>query len=226
MKVRFEKSEQAAEHIRTFYFSPVDPAAKVHQVAGQFIELRIPHDHKDSRGDKRWYTLSSSPTEDLLAITTKFAPENGSSFKTALRALPPGTEVDMAAPMGDFVLPKDASIPLVFVAGGIGATPFRSMVRFVHDSGEDRNITVIYAANSLAEVAFRNTFQTLGDTFTTVIGDRLTPGKILDAAGRDNSYVYLSGPEPMVEALQQSLKDAGLNKRRIQTDFFPGYTHI
>ncbi len=223
MKVKFEKSEQTAEHIYSFYFSA---ASKVQQVAGQFIELRIPHDGRDSRGDKRWFTLSSSPSEELLAITTKFTTENGSSFKTALKALQPGSEVDMASPMGDFVLPKDQSIPLTFVAGGIGATPFHSMVRYVIDSNEARDITVVYAANSDAEVAFRDTFQKLGDKFKTVVGERLTAEAILAATDQDNGYIYLSGPEPMVESLQRGLKDAGFNKKRILTDFFPGYTEI
>lgn len=224
MKVVFAKSEPAADHIYTFYFAPAD---KPHYTAGQFTELRVPHDNRDSRGDKRWYTLSSSPTEDLLAITTKFAAENGSSFKAALQQLKPGMELDMASPMGDFVLPKDPSIPLTFVAGGIGSTPFRSMVRYVSDSREKRDITVIYGARTKEEVAFQDTFKVLGDKFKPLVGQPLTAETIL-AAGNpgDNGYIYLSGPEPMIEALQKDLRAGGFDKRRIQTDFFPGYTAI
>lgn len=226
MKVTFAKSEQAAEYARTFYFSAPADMASVRQIAGQFIELRVTHDNRDSRGDKRWFTLSNSPTEDMLAITTKFATENGSSFKAALQALEPGSLVDMSAPMGDFVLPKDASIPLVFVAGGIGATPFHSMVKFVLDSNEARDITVLYAANSIAEIAFQDTLKCLGDKFVTVVGEHLTTEKILAVADQQKGYLYISGPEPMVEAIQQGLKDAGFDKKRIQTDYFPGYTTI
>lgn len=224
MKVAFVRSEPVVDHIRTFWFKPERP---IRYTAGQFIELRVPHDHKDNRGDKRWFTLSSSPTDELLSITTKLAVENGSSFKHALASLEPGTMLDMASPMGDFVLPKDSSIPLVFVAGGIGCTPYHSMVKFLQDTREKRTLSVIYAANSAAEIAFKDTFSRLGDNFKTIIGERLDAAKILDLAGNDpEQYIYLSGPEPMVEALDKDLKHAGFNKKHIRTDFFPGYSTI
>lgn len=226
MKVRFEKSEQVADHIYSFYFAPVIPSEKQHYVAGQFIELRVPHDDRDNRGDRRWFTLSSAPTEDSYAITTKFAAKDGSSFKDALRVLKPGSEVDMAAPIGDFVLPKDPSIPLVFVAGGIGVTPFRSMIAYVHDKAEKRDISLLYAANKQAEVAFEPVLKQLGSGFKAAIDTRLTAETIMAAGKPDESYYYLSGPEPMIQALQQSLKEAGVNKRHIQTDFFPGYASL
>lgn len=228
MKVVFAKSEPAAEHIRTFYFTPADGLShKPHYTAGQFIELRLPHNNRDKRGDKRWFTLSSAPTEDLLAITTKLADQDGSSFKAALRNLKPGAELDMAAPMGDFVLPKDPAIPVIFVAGGIGATPFRSMIKAYLDNGDKRDITLIYGANSRGEVAFLDVFKQLGKNFLPVVGKPLSAELILSLADPgESAYVYLSGPEPMVEALQKDLRDAGLDKRRIQTDFFPGYSLI
>lgn len=220
MHVVFERAEPIADHITSFYFSA---ATKPHYVAGQFTELRIAHDNRDSRGDRRFYTLSSSPTEDLLAITTKFAPQNGSSFKAALQALQPGTELDMASPMGDFVLPKDQSIPLTFVAGGIGCTPFRSMLHFCRDSGEQRDITVIYGARSQSELAFQDEFQTLGAKFIALTGQPLDAATVTKHAN-PTGQIYLSGPEPMIESLQKDLRDTGVDRKRIQTDFFPGYT--
>ncbi len=224
MKVLFDHSEEIAGSIRTFWFRPEKP---VRYTAGQFIELRIPHDHKDNRGDKRWFTLSSSPIDELLSITTKFAAENGSSFKQALASLEAGTELNMASPMGDFVLPKDGSIPLTFVAGGIGCTPYHSMVKYLKDSSEFRTITVIYAANSQDDIAFIETFRDLGKHFVRVVGERLSADKILELSGnREDQYIYLSGPEPMVEALDKDLKSQGFNKKYIRTDFFPGYDEI
>lgn len=224
MKVTFDHSEDVAKNIKTFWFKPEKPTR---YIAGQFIQLCIPHENKDNRGDKRWFTLSSSPDGGLLSITTKFASENGSSFKQALGHLSPGTELAMASPMGDFVLPKDASVPLTFVAGGIGCTPYHSMVKYLQDSGEDRPVTVIYAANSPEEIAFKETFERLGDHFIPVIGDRLSADKILELAGKnDGQYIYLSGPEPMVETLEKDLKSRGFNKKHIRTDFFPGYSAI
>lgn len=219
MKVVFDHSEEIVQNIRTFWFKPNH---KIRYIAGQFIELRIPHEDRDSRRDKRWFTLSSSPTDELLSITTKFAGETSSSFKNALFNLEPGTQLHMASPMGDFVLPKDASIPLIFVAGGIGCTPFHSIVKYLSDSGEKRDVTLLYAASSDEEVAFRPDFRALGDKFITIVGERLTVEKILDHYNKDQ-YIYLSGPEPMVEVLDKGLKQKGVDKKHIRTDFFPGY---
>lgn len=222
MKVNFDHSEPTAKDITTFWFKP---EKSMRYTAGQFIELRIPHEDKDSRGDKRWFTLSSSPTDDLVSITTKFAPKDGSSFKSALKALEPGADLIMASPMGDFILPKDKAIPLVFVAGGIGCTPFHSMIKYMNSTDEERDITLLYAARSKEELAFTDEFSRLGDRFIPVIGDRLTAEKVIELGKvSDSNYVYLSGPEPMVEALENDMKKAGVNKKHIQADFFPGYS--
>src|ERR1700693_2134326 len=101
MRVVYDHRHDEAANITTFYFKPESP---VRYTAGQYIELTIKHEHPDDRGQKHWFTLSSSPTENYLSITTKFAAEKGSTFKKALRALPPGTELHMSEPMGDFVL--------------------------------------------------------------------------------------------------------------------------
>lgn len=222
MKVSFVRSESTAKNIRTFWF---EPERKIRYVAGQFIELYLPHNQPDKRGTKRWFTLSSSPTDELLSITTKHTPKIGSSFKETLFNLKSGTELKMASPMGDFILPKDTTIPLVFVAGGIGCTPFHSIIKYLQDTNENRDITLIYAANSYDEVAFSDTFEKLGSKFKKVLGERLTAEKIIKlGTATEQHYVYLSGPEPMVEALNNDLKKLGIGKKHIHTDFFPGYT--
>src|SRR5690606_36942002 len=108
----FIKADDVARHTRTLWFRPKRP---VRYIAGQFTELYLPHDDADERGIRRWFTISSPPTEELIGITTRFT-DDGSSYKRRLRALEPGAVLKMADPMGDFVLPKDPSIPLVFVA--------------------------------------------------------------------------------------------------------------
>jgi len=222
MKVTYIGSEPAADEIRTFFFRPVK---RIRQIAGQYIELTIPHDNMDDRGDKRWFTLSNSPSDELLSITTRLNPHS-SSFKKALLNLKPGTELNMASPMGDFVLPKDSSIPLLFVAGGIGSTPYHSIIKFLQDTGEKRDISLLYAANNVGNVAFRETFEKLGDKFKTQIGNRISAEEILKNVHKSGTHVYVSGPEPMVEALEKDLLDKGLDKNHFHGDFFPGYTGI
>jgi glycine betaine catabolism B len=224
LKAILDHIEDIAPNIKTFWFRPQSP---VRHTAGQFTEIRLPHASKDKRGDKRWFTISSSPTEDLVSITTKFSTNPSSSFKKTLQSLKPGTELNLASPMGDFILPKDPTIPLIFVAGGIGCTPFRSIIKYVLDSGEKRDITLLYAANSEQEVAFMDIFKSLNKKFKILVGERLTAEKIKDLANVTSShYIYLSGPEPMVEALEKDLKRSGVDKRHIHTDFFPGYTSV
>jgi ferredoxin-NADP reductase len=231
MNVILDHTEDIAKNIKTFWFKPERP---MRNIAGQFTELYLPHEHADNRGQRRWFTISSSPTEDMVSITTKFFGEQASTFKKTLFALQPGAPLKLADPMGDFVLPKDTSTPLVFVAGGIGVTPMRSMVKWLLDTREKRSIHLIYAANKLEDVAFEPLFRQYGLKLTTVIKEppagyegesgQLDADRILTIAGDDDkSLIYLSGPEPMTEALTKGLKAKGVNKHRLVTDYFPGY---
>jgi ferredoxin-NADP reductase len=234
MRVIFDHSEPVAHNIISFYFKP---PRKVRYTAGQFIELTLPHDNPDKRGHKHWFTVSASPSEDLLAITTKFPGEGQTStFKQTLQKLKPGEEVLMSDPMGDFVLPKDKTIPIVFVAGGIGVTPMRSMVNWLVDEKEQRPIKLIYAANSQDEVAFADLFKVYGLPVAYVFtkppknwkgeSGRLDAKRILELApDKDNQLYYLSGPEPMVEAFVKDLAAAGIPSRRLVGDYFPNYTN-
>jgi ferredoxin-NADP reductase len=234
MKVTFDHSLPEAPHITTFYFKP-DHA--VDYTAGQYIELTIPHKDPDARGIKRWFTLSSSPTDELLSITTKITPVNGSTFKQALQNLTTGITLHMSEPMGDFVLPKLIQTPLIFVAGGIGLTPFHSIFSWLHAVNESRPIKFIYAVHSEDEIVFQQTFDKANIHATIVVtnpsaawgGERgqVNAELILGLEKpADNTLVYLSGPEPMVEALVTDLKKSGLPKSQLVTDYFPGYTGI
>lgn len=234
MKVTLDHTEDVAKNIRTFWFKPPKP---VRYTAGQFIEMTLPHANPDERGIKHWFTLSSSPSEKLISITTKHAVERVSTFKQVLFGLEPGAEITISEPMGDFVLPKDIARPLVFVAGGIGITPMRSMIKWLVDNQEHRTIQLIYAANALEEVAFRDLLNDYGCPTDIILSDppknwqglsgHLDSAKILELAPDvDNKLYYLSGPEPMVEALEKDLVLSGVDKRRIVGDFFPGYPPV
>lgn len=235
MKVTLDHVTNRSENINTFYFKSDKPSR---HIAGQFVELTIPHDSPDKRGQKRWFTLTSSPTEELLSITTKYAAKDGSTFKQALSRLQPGAELQMSDSMGDFVLPKDKTTELIFVAGGIGVTPFRSMIKWLTDSGESRSVSLLYAANSPAEVLFQDDISAYNTRFVATVNiapdewqgevGYLTAERIIDFAGSDlsNKLVFLSGPEPMIEALVAGLNKNGVDKKRLVTDYFPGYTEI
>jgi ferredoxin-NADP reductase len=234
MQVIFDHKEPETDSIKSFYFKP---AVRVRYTAGQFIELTLPHPKPDSRGVKHWFTLSSSPTQEYLRITTRLAGKAGSSFKRTLDHLQPGKAVTMSDPMGDFVLPKLIQTPLVFVAGGIGITPYLSMLQWLADTNETRPIKFLWGVRSEADIAFQDVFDKVRQHLTIVVNEatsawggergQLSAELVLGLEKpTDDTLVYLSGPEPMIETLSHDLEKAGLSKRRLVTDFFPGYETI
>lgn len=232
MQVVFERSKDEAANIRTFYFRPEKP---LYYTAGQYTELTLQHPHPDERGIRRWFTLSSSPTDELLSITTKYAGDDtSSSFKKALFALEPGTELHLADPMGAFVLPKFIQTPLVFVAGGIGITPFHSILGWLAATSEQRPIKLLYGVRSEDEIVFQETFDKAGVHATIVVGEassawggergQLTAELILGLEQpSEDTLVYVSGPELMVQKLGKDLQKSGLANYQIVTDEFPNY---
>jgi glycine betaine catabolism B len=220
MNVTLDHVEDIASHIKTFWFKPEYP---VRYEAGQFIELTFHHDNPDERGVRRWFTLSSSPTDELLSVTTKLA-DKPSSFKQHLFALKTGDSIIMSDTMGDFVLPKDKTVPLIFVAGGIGVTPIHSMVKYLHDTNQQRITHLLYAAHSTDEIAFKDLFDSAVSKSQYITDKQLSSQDILSVTKQySNPIVYLSGPEEMVEVFFAELREAGVPGSRLVTDYFPGY---
>lgn len=234
MHVTIDHRKEEAPGIITTYFKP---EKSVSYTAGQFIEFNLKHNNPDERGVRRWFTLSSAPEDDFLTITTRYAGKNSSSFKRALMNMPEGSGVTFSPPEGDFTLPKDEDTKLIFVAGGIGITPMHSMVSHLLQSGEARDIRLLYGVNTLEDAVFMETFDDYHVDVELVVTKpapswngatgRITAEQIITAAkDSDNYLIYLSGPEPMVETLDKDLKAKGVDKKHIKTDFFPGYNHI
>ena len=228
MKATLEFTEHHTSAIKTFWFKP---NKKVNNVSGQFTELYLPHNHPDSRGQKRWFTIYSSPTEELLAITTKIIPES-STFKQTLLGLNPGEELNFAEPIGDFILPVDKSIPLVFIAGGIGITPFRSIIKWLQDKNEERDIQLLYASRDESELLENKLFEKIQTKYIVSqpskswsgLSGQLSSDRILEIIKlRPNTHIFLSGPEPMVEVISRDLINSGIPKHQVVSDYFPGY---
>ncbi len=191
--------------------------------AGQFIELTLPG------VGKHWFTLSSSPQEHDLSITTR---RSDSDFKKALFAMNASSSVDISQPMGDFVLPKLAQTPLVWVAGGIGITPFISQLKWLAETGEQRPIRLMWAVRSEDDIIFQEVMDAAQQHATIVVseptaawgGERghLTAEMVKALAELDqDTQIFISGPEPFVDTLKK-----GLPTKQVVTDAFPGYTSI
>lgn len=231
MRAKLIQTVDEADNIRTFQFKP---AEDYHYTAGQFAEWTLKHDQPDDRGIKRWFTISSSPKDDFVSLTTKFASDKSSTFKTALREMIIGDEIELSQPMGDFVLPKIIQTPLVFVAGGIGITPFHSILTWLQQTEEDRPIKMLYAVNTEDEIIFEDTFKKADQHVTIAVnsptsswgGERglLTADLILGLEQpEENTLIYISGPETMVEKLEKDLHAKSVSGKQLVLDFFPNY---
>ena len=207
---------------------------------GQYVEWTLPHKNTDSRGNRRYFTLASSPTEEDIRIGVKFY-DNGSSYKRALMSMNRETPIIAAQIAGDFVLPKDPEKKLVFIAGGIGITPYRSMVKYLLDTNEKRTITILYSARTTNDFAYKNIFEQarneLGiktlyivtDQGTTIshqhirtetIKAEMIKKEVPDYLER---IFYISGTQSMVKAMKAILSDIGVPSHQVKVDYFSGY---
>ncbi len=123
---------------------------------GQYMEWTLEH-KPDSRGMRRYFTLASSPTERELRLGIRFY-EKGSTFKKKLLSMKKGDTIVASGLSGDFVLPKDKNKKLVFIAGGIGITPFRSMIKYLLDKNEKRSVTLLYSNRKTEDISYRELF--------------------------------------------------------------------
>lgn len=208
-KLRLEKKTKLTADITSFSFAPDQ---KINFTAGQYIELTLPHSNPDNRGIRRFFTISSSPTENLITITSRFAPQ-GSSFKKALLDLSPGAQLLATSPLGEFTLPKNPNQKLAFIAGGIGITPFRSLAKFA-----PADTILLYSARSKEDFVFADQFKHV----VKKIG-RLEEKDFTALPDYHERLYYVSGPQPMVDATFWMLLKLGVPFWRIKRDFFPGY---
>ena len=205
---------------------------------GQYLEWTLGHRFSDSRGNRRYFTIASSPTEDDVRMGVKFY-EPASTYKIELGAMKASDVISASSLAGDFVLPRNKEKKLVFIAGGIGITPFRSMVQYMVDKKEPREAVLLYSNKKVDEIAYKNTFDRAGreiglrtiyavtdeknkiaGMYNGKIDGQLIAKEIPDFQER---IFYISGPHGMVEAFKKTLKNLGVPWWRIKADYFPGF---
>lgn len=243
MQARFIRFEwdNPARTIGSVYLKPDKP---YYFTAGQYCDITVVHEHPDHRGLTRTMTLSSAPRDSFLRFTMKFSGRN-SSFKKALQHTAAGTPITVTDAMGDMVLPLDASIPLVFVAGGLGIASYISMIQWLTANKDKRDITLLYAVRNIDDIIFQAQFDAyaaIGNLkkvlYTTdhkadalpwkgnLQKARLTSGDIVRYA-KPEAQVYLSGSQSMIEQLQQELiRTHKIPQYRLAFDYFEGYNDL
>jgi ferredoxin-NADP reductase len=231
-----EKNEVGTD---TYDFAFAAPE-KIKFQPGQYMEWTLGHEKTDDRGNRRYFTIASSPTERDLRLGVKFY-DQSSSFKKKMLAMNAGDQIMGGQLAGDFVLPEDKNKKLAFIAGGIGITPFRSMAKYLVDKGEPRSVTMLYSNRNVADISYREVFdeaqekigmKTLyvitgadqtppaGDGWKGYINAELIRHEIPDYAER---MFYISGTRAMVASAEKILQSMGIHRSQIKTDFFPGF---
>lgn len=218
------------------------PSRPVRFVAGQYMELTIPHRKADFRGSRRYFSISSAPTHeapgDAGAITFAITvPEKASSFKQALLDLEPGAIVRGTGVSGDFVLPADTSQPLLLVAGGIGVTPIASQLAAATALDQKRDVTVVYANSTRGALPYADLLEKSGARVVLYSPEAPSPlptgweyggagrvtGERLIAAVPDVAQrrAFVSGPPALVDDLRKALRKEGA--KHVHSDYFSGY---
>ena len=193
---------------------------------GQYLEWTLGHASPDSRGNRRYFTIASSPTENEIRVGIKFY-QPASSFKASLVTMKPGDRLVAGQLAGDFTLPKDPAQKLVFIAGGIGVTPFRSMIKYMLDTQEKRDIVFFYSNKTVKEIAYTDLFDRAVEeldmriiyTLTDLaqippqwqgekgfITAQMVERDVPDYAER---MYYISGPRSMITTFEKALADIG-----------------
>lgn len=204
--------------------------------AGQYLTLTLAElNYSDARGNSRIFSIVNSPTEaGKLAIATRLT---GSGFKKTLAELPLGAKVSVNIEGGDFILPKDTKQRLAFIAGGIGITPFMSMISYSHQQNTGHNIILIYSNRKPALTAYKKELEKIDQenenfkVIFTMTDDDNWAGerRKIDAefigqyTDTQKDYYMVAGPPQMVQGVVLELEKAGVADANIKSENFSGY---
>lgn len=240
-----EKVSHKGTDIMSFRFSRSDDQNNnLNYKAGQYSVLDL-GTMQDPEGPTRSFTIASSPTEkDVIMITTRI---RDTPFKQKLSRLEEGTAVKIMAPAGNFTLPQDYSVPLVFLSGGIGVTPFRSMIKYAADKQLPLKIAMFDSNRNQANILYKDEFDSCAKVNTNLriiytitkeednnlssdwkgergYIDAVMLAKYLTKYELVNSIFYICGPPAMLNAMQKLLsEEIGVPDERIRIEEFTGY---
>jgi len=238
--IKYLKYENIANDTAAFYFEkPNDFKFK----AGQFGDFTIINPAEtDAEGNTRTFSLLSSPSENNIVIATRL---RDTAFKRNLKNFTPGAELIFDAPMGVFTLHGDINRPAIFLAGGIGVTPFRSIIADATEKKLAHKIFLFFSNKTPADTPYlaeleslqknNPNFKLIATMTQTETGGKPRPkwkgetgrldSELLDKYLMDltEPIYYLAGPKGLVRALQKILNDRGVKNDDIKIEEFTGY---
>jgi ferredoxin-NADP reductase len=224
----------------TIYNYRFRPSEKLKFKAGQYAEWTLPHKNPDARGNRRFFTIASSPTEDEIMLGVRIS-DDGSSFKRALLNLKVHDKISLGSLAGDFTLPEESNKKLVFLAGGIGITPFRSILKYLIDKNEVHDIVFFHSCSNGDDFVYDDIIhdaeEKIGLQMHCLLSERDDAPKefkgefghltfeMLKQAVPDykERVFYISGSNAMVDMSKETLRNAGVKNSEIVTDYFSGY---
>ncbi|HYM64909.1 MAG TPA: hypothetical protein VES68_00265 [Candidatus Sulfotelmatobacter sp.] len=222
----------------TFEFE-FDKQNDLNFIPGQYMEWTLPHKNADSRGNRRYFSISSSPTEKDLTIGVKFY-NPSSTYKKELLGLQVNGRIIASQVAGSFTMPKKSKAPLVFIAGGVGITPFRSIIQYILDKNLFVNIVLLYTNKTKEDIIYKDVFDKAQENGVKTIYNLTDLEKIPNDWNGTKGHItteliqkeipdylerifYISGPQLMVQNFKEVLISSGVKRNKIVTDFFPGY---
>lgn len=242
MKFKLIEVRNETKDIKSFFW---EPDKNITFEPGQYFYYTLPKlKFKDPRGPTRDFTVSSSPTEGkLLRFTTRIRQESG--FKKTLNEMKPGKFIEAEGPNGSFILDDNASAQnQIFLAGGIGITPFRSLIKYNIDKNLGIPIHLIYSNSVPDDIAFKEELESWSTQneyiklslfvshpeesktkWTGLTGriDSDIVNNLVPNSSLLNSIYWISGPNVFVNAIEEILEGLNIPAENIKTDKFSGY---
>lgn len=234
--VKLERREEVADGTMTFHFTkPADFSFK----PGQAIDLILTDQSLNADTDRHTFSVVSAPFQNELVVATRM---RDSAYKRVLRHLAIGTAAKIEGPFGSLTLHNNRTRPAVFIAGGIGITPFMSILRQTEKDQLPYRLALLYSNRRPQHAAFLKElqeFETRNKDFTLIaamteenrsnsqwngpiglIDDALIKSVNVDL---ENPIYYLVGPPGMVEAMRETLNRIEVNDDDIRSEDFYGY---
>ncbi len=238
-ELTFLRKEKLSKDVYSFYFNRVKRGSVGYFdfIPGQYLKLYLPIENPDTRGSSRYFTISSSPTDkDFITITTRIIK---SSFKMRLNSLKPGEIVTAFGPIGYFNFDINNKKPKIFLAGGIGITPYHSILRYVDNKHLRTRITLIVSFSSREEVIFFEELKEMESrnynirvVYALTNDNNMYPefekGRINASMikkytqDRDSEFIIV-GPQAFETNMIELIKSLKIPEANIFTENFPGY---
>ncbi len=235
VNIKLKSRKEVANNTMMFHFSK--PEGFTFK-AGQFADYtQINPSETDSEGDTRGFSLGAPYEEDII-FTTRM---RDTAFKNNMKKMPIGTEVIFDGAYGSFTLQNNTKIPAVFLSGGIGITPIRSIVLQATHDKTDHKIFLFYANKTPKDTAFLDELEAAekANPNFKLIASMTDEKNSKDWQGETGYFTeemlkkyigdlskpiyYISGPASMVTSIRKTLNEAGIDDDNIRTEEFSGY---